>query len=49
MSPYDEGYNACLEGAQLTANPYGYTTSEYAEWNRGWRHAQEDGGRLDPF
>ena len=42
MNPYDAGYNARLRGVLAQDNPHQYTTSEHAEWNRGWRHAAED-------
>ena len=42
MNPYDANYNARLRGALAQDNPHQYTTSEHAEWNRGWRKAAED-------
>ena len=42
MNPYDAGYNARLRGVLIQDNPHHYTTSEHAEWNRGWRQAAED-------
>jgi hypothetical protein len=39
MNPYDAGYNARLQGVLIQDNPWDYTTSEHAEWNRGWRQA----------
>lgn len=42
MAPYDEGYAACLRGEGARDNPYAETTSEHAEWARGWRDADDD-------
>jgi ribosome modulation factor len=52
MNPYDAGYNARLRGVLIQDNPWDYTTSEHAEWNRGWRQASQDDETTeasDPF
>lgn len=37
---YQQGYNAYLDGADETSNPYNGLSSEL--WSDGWQDAEED-------
>lgn len=39
MSSHHEGYDAYLDGASSTENPYEYDTDDYANWEAGWLDA----------
>lgn len=46
-SPKGEGYIACMNGKQLTSNPYiginGDIICRWYEWNEGWNKAYAEG------
>jgi ribosome modulation factor len=40
--PFEEGYNAAIDGLSETQNPYPIGSEEYASWDKGFRAFEED-------
>jgi ribosome modulation factor len=44
MSPaaaFDEGYDACWDGVDVSDNPHDEETDERRHWEEGWRAARK--------
>lgn len=41
-SPYDEGYQAYIEGSKQEDNPYPIGSDNAHDWHCGWNDAEEE-------
>lgn len=41
MVPFDQGYEAFLDGQDVDANPFELETDEWLDWRRGWYSASD--------
>lgn len=44
---YNTGYEAAIQGAPKSANPYGPDTYDHAQWDAGWDDGRDDIERKD--
>ncbi len=43
LTPWDEGYAACVDGLDLDQNPYiDPNADEWGQWREGWFYAADD-------
>jgi ribosome modulation factor len=42
MSPFDQGYQAFIDGDSAEDNPFVYGTFDWNQWHDGFTKAEED-------